>query len=195
MAISKHNRTLLEQADLLKSQGEYLEAIKLCEEILADDLNCVEAYEEIGDNYISLRKLEKAEKALAQALKLDPTSANTHYLLGFLHSCKRDWQHSIKSLEKADELKSNHSEVLRCLGWSYFQNGNIDRGIVILERALALEPNDIYILTDLGVCYLTAKNIPKALPIFHRVLDLDPGNQKARECLMILEEYSLAARR
>ncbi|MCF7836419.1 tetratricopeptide repeat protein [Candidatus Gracilibacteria bacterium] len=181
---------LLDQADDLKLGGKYREAIEICEEILAEDPGCVEALEEIGDNFISLNQLKKAEKALRKAVELDSKSANATYLLGFLFSCQRDWENSIEFLEKADDLKSNHSEILRCLGWSVAMAGDRGKGIILLERAKALAPDDTFVLTDLGVCYLNEKNIQKALPIFRRVLEIDPDNEKARECLIIVEEYA-----
>jgi len=186
---------MLERSDKFKIKEKYEEAIGVCEGILAIDPNCTEAYEEIGDNYISLRKLAKAEKALAQALKINPQSANAAYLSGFMESCRRNWKRSISFLEKADEFKPNHPEILRCLGWSHAMNGNYNHGIILLERAKTLSPDDVYILTDLGVCYLNNKNIAKALPIFHRVIEIDPSNRKARECLLIVEEYAAKSRK
>ncbi|MFH1546591.1 MAG: tetratricopeptide repeat protein [Patescibacteria group bacterium] len=186
---------LLEQADQLKFEGKYEEAIKVCEQIIAEDTSCVEAFEEIGDNFISLNQLAKAEKALRKAVEFDPKSANAAYLLGFLFSCKREWESSISLLEKADELKPNHPEILRCLGWSYAMNGERGKGIILLERAHTLASDDVFVLTDLGVCYLNEKNIEKALPIFRRVLEIDPDNEKARECLIIVEEYAESARK
>jgi len=186
---------ILDSADSLKAAGKHREAITLCEEILAEDPQCNEAYEEIGDNFISLRELSKAEKALQQAIKFAPDSANAAYLMGFLHSCRREWKASILMLEVADELKPNHSEILRCLGWSYFMSGDTARGVILLERAKTLVPDDVYVLTDLGVCYLNERKIEKALPIFRRVLEIDPNNEKARECLLIVEEYAASSKK
>jgi len=186
---------LLDRADQLKYDGKNREAVAVCEKILAIDLDCVQAYEEIGDNYISLRELEKAEKALQRALSIEPDSANAEYLMGFMESCRRAWRASIVHLERADELKPNHQEILRCLGWSLYSAGDKQRGIVILERALTLAPTDVFILTDLGVCHLTERNTERALEIFRKVLELDPDNQKARECLAVIEDYTAAARK
>ena len=185
---------LLEQADRLKAEGKHRQAIQLCEQILAEEPLHVPTLEEIGDNYISLHDAEKAGKALQRALELNPESANACYLLGFLYSCVHEWRHSIEYLEKADALRANHPEVLRCLGWSLFQSGDVARGTVILERARTLEPEDVYILTDLGVCYLSEQKVEEARQAFDRVLTLDPDNEKARECLEIIENFGRALR-
>ncbi|MBD3361028.1 tetratricopeptide repeat protein [Candidatus Peregrinibacteria bacterium] len=174
---------LIEEADKKKNEGKHTEAIRICEKILSGDLNCVEAYEEIGDNYLSLRRYDKAEKALKQALKLNEESANANYLLGFVYSCTCDWKKSVELLEKADTIYPNHPEILRCLGWSMYHFGQRKRGIVLLERALFLAPNDPLILNDIGVCYLNEKEFEKSAQLFKKTLQIEPDNQKAKECL------------
>jgi tetratricopeptide (TPR) repeat protein len=174
---------LIEEADKMKNEGKHVEAINLCERILSTDLTCREAYEEIGDNYLSLRQYEKAEKALSHALKIDKNSANANYLLGFVFSCTGKWDQSVELLEKADVLYPNHPEILRCLGWSMYHDTERKRGVILLERALFLAPHDPLILNDLGVCYLNEKNFDRAGVLFKKTLQIEPGNQKAKECL------------
>lgn len=180
---------LIEEADKLKNDGKHKEAIKICEKLLSDDLNCTEAYEEIGDNYLSLREYDKAEKALRQAIKLNPNSANSHYLLGFVHSCTGNFSLSVELLEVADELYPNHPEILRCLGWSMYHDSQKARGIVLLERALFLAPHDPLILNDLGVCHLNNKNFDRSSELFKKTLTIEPNNEKAKECLNAVQFF------
>ncbi|MBI2464492.1 tetratricopeptide repeat protein [Candidatus Peregrinibacteria bacterium] len=174
---------LIVQADEKKLKGEHMDAIKICEKILNEDLRCIEAYEEIGDNYLSLKEFEKAEKALLKAIQLKGHSANANYLLGFVYSSLAQWKKSIKHLELADEIQKNHPEILRCLGWSLFHGGQRKKGVIILERSLNLAPADCLILCDLGVCYLNERNFERAIHLFARALDIEPSNEKAKECL------------
>ena len=190
---------LIEEADKKKQDGAHEEAIHICEKILYYDLECPEAYEEIGDNYLSLREYKKAKKALDVAIKLNPTSANANYLLGFVYSCTGKWKTSVDLLEKADNLYPNHPEILRCLGWSMFHDGQRKRGIIVLERAHHLSPVDPLILTDLGVIYLNEKDFDKSASLFKKVLQIEPDNQKAAECLNAVRffqrEYSKLKKR
>ena len=174
---------LLKIADEKKVQGLYKESIEICESILHDDLECAEAYEEIGDNYLSLREYDKAIRALNRALDINPESANAHYLLGFTYSAMNKWDYSIDELETADAIEPNHPEILRCLGWSFFHSGSRKQGIVLLERASFMAKDDSLILCDLGVCYLNERQFDKAEEVFQAVLNLEPSNDKARECL------------
>jgi len=181
---------LLKIADEKKLMGQHDEAIEVCESILLDDLECVEAYEEIGDNYLRLREFEKAIRALSKAAELNPFSPNAHYLLGFTYSAISDWESSIKELELADQFEPNHPEILRCLGWSIFHSGRKTQGLVILERAAFMAQDDTLILSDLGVCYLNYKEFEKAAGVFSTVLDLEPDNEKAHECLKACQYFN-----
>jgi tetratricopeptide (TPR) repeat protein len=174
---------ILKQADELKVLGMHEEAIQLCESIICEDLECAEAYEEIGDNYLSLRQFDKAISAIKQSLAINEDSANAHYLLGFTYSAMNNWDTSIEELEMADSLEPNHPEILRCLGWSIFNSGRRKQGLILLERATAMSEKDSLILCDLGICYLNERQFDKAEEIFTKVLSIEPKNDKARECL------------
>lgn len=174
---------LLEEAEKLKQDGQHEKAIKMCERVLLSDLECAEAYEEIGDNYLSLREYLKAKKALEMAVKLNPQSANANYLIGFLFSCFGKWKQSIAYLEKADSIYANHPEILRCLGWSIYHDGQKKRGIILLERALSMNGDDPLIMSDLGVIYMNEKEFERAENLFQKVVQLEPDNTKAEECL------------
>jgi tetratricopeptide (TPR) repeat protein len=174
---------LLKEADQLKLQGRHNEAIGLANKMLMSDLNYVEAYEELGDNFLSLREYDKAEKALQHALKLKSNSPNALYLMGFLHSSLGDFQKSVETLEYANKVQPHHPEILRCLGWSIFHNGDRQRGLMILERAKAMAPRDTLIMCDLAVCYLNDRQFQRTIELLETALQLEPDNEKAKDCL------------
>ncbi len=174
---------LLKEADSLKLKGKHHDAIQMVNRIILSDPNIVEAYEEVGDNYLSLRDYERAAKALHYALKLKPKSANALYLIGFLHSSEGRFAESVQSLEEANTVQPHHPEILRCLGWSMFHNGDRDRGLTLLERARAMAPRDTLILCDLAVCYLNTKAFDQTISLLEEALRIEPENQKAKDCL------------
>ena len=174
---------LLKDADRLKLQGRHDEAIELAQKMIILDLDYVEAYEEIGDNYLSVREYDKAQKALKHALKLKPKSPNALYLLGFLYSSLGDFDRSVETLEIANNVQPHHPEILRCLGWSIFHGGERKRGLVILERARAMAPQDTLIICDLAVCYLNDRQFETTISLLEMALQLDPNNEKAMDCL------------
>jgi anaphase-promoting complex subunit 3 len=172
----------LNNIEELKLSGKHEESIKRAEKLLCEDPNCVEALEEIADNYVSLDQFGRAEKACQHALKLNKNSHTAKYILGFIHSQKQDWESAIKYLRSSNELHSNNPEILRCLGWAMFNAKKRTKGVVILERALNLDPENSLTLCDLGICYLQTKNFDKSVELLKKAMELDPDNKRVQEC-------------
>lgn len=180
----------LERAEELKLQGKHHEALAILEELLLEDPENVSALEEIADNELSLGEYDRAENAAQQAVGLDSESYTGEYILGFLRSRGEQWPEAVAHLRRANTLKSNNAEILRCLGWGLFNTGERAQGIVTLERALNLDADSPLTLCDLGVAYLQVQNFIKARTLFQRALDLEPENPRAKECMAAVERLS-----
>ncbi len=178
----------LEQAERLKLEGKHAEAIAILEALVLEDPENVAALEEIADNELSLCNFERAEAAARRAVNISKESYTGEYIIGFLHSRSGQWKDACAHLRSANRLKSNNPEILRCLGWALFSNGEETMGMVTLERALNLEPESALTLCDLGLAHLQLKNLKKAKVLFERALDLEPNNTRAKECLDAAEK-------
>lgn len=182
---------MLAQAEDAKLAGEFERAIEILQKVIMHVPDCFEAFEELGDNYLSIKKFSEAEKALNEAIRISPKSANAHYLLGFMFSQQQKWMASVKALQEADLRSPNHPEILRCLGWSFHnQNRKSAQGVALLERSRNLAPEDPNVLCDLGVCYMNTAQDERAKEEFRKVLAIAPTSEQAKECknfLKILE--------
>jgi len=179
---------LLQESEKKKLEGQHQEAVFLAEKALSIDPVCIEALEEIADNYLALNKIKKAYEAASFAYELNYNSYTALYILGFIESRKSNFKKAIKYLEQSNELKPNNSEILRALGWAYFMENKRVKGIVILKRALNLNNEDTMILCDLGICYIKENNPNKALELFYRAIELNPNDKRIQECIRIAEE-------
>lgn len=186
--IPKNILRMLQQSEDAKLAGNHEEAIKLAQEALVKMPDCVEALEEIADNYLGLDDLEKAWNAANFARELDENSYTANYILGFILSRNNNFEEAIHFLEKANELRPNNAEILRALGWAYFMLDKRLKGIVILERALNLHADDSMILCDLGICYVKNNQADKALDLFYRAMEITPNDERVKECIRLAEE-------
>lgn len=177
----------LERAEQLKLDEKFLEALVILEELLGEDPENVSALEEVADNELSLNHYDRSEVAAKQAVALDNESYTGHYILGFLRSREERWSEAVTFLQRANALKANNPEILRCLGWALFCEGKRAQGIVTLERSLNLDNESTLTLCDLGIAYLQVRHVSKARALFLRALDLEPQNLRARECFRTLE--------
>jgi len=184
----------LEEAEQLKLTGEHIVALEILEQLLIEDPENISALEEIADNELSLEHYDRAEAAALQAILLDDDSYTAHYILGFLRSVDQEWQKAMAHLKKANSLRPNNAEILRCLGWALFHAGERAQGIVTLERALNLDNENPLTMCDLGVAYLQTRNFQKAKLLFDRALELDPENPKALECIKAVRKLEEALR-
>jgi tetratricopeptide (TPR) repeat protein len=185
----------LHEAEDLKIAGKYQEAITLLEQIIIHNPQCSEAFEELADNEVSLGEYVRAKKAALAALSLNPQSGSSLYILGFVSSHEMKWEESISYLQKANRLEPNDAEILRCLGWSVFMNGDQISGLVTLERALNLDTHNVYILCDLGVVHLQLDHLEKARSLFQHALKIDPENMRTLECLRMVDELSTPSKK
>lgn len=184
-----HIAEALNNIEELKLSGEHEKSIIEAQRLLFDDPNCVEALEEIADNYVSLDNYSKAEKACYHALKLNADSYTAKYILGFIHSQKQEWPKAISYLKSSNTIHGNNPEILRCLGWALFNDNKRTQGVVILERALNLDPENALTLCDLGICYMQMKNFDKAIELLKKAHKLDPANKRIRECFTAASSF------
>ncbi len=178
----------LEEAEQLKLAGRHRDALSILEELLMEDPENIPALEEVADNELSLEHYPRAQTAAAQAIALDDKSYTGHYIIGFLRSVEGQWDTATLHLRKANTLRPNNAEILRCLGWALFNGGQRAQGIVTLERSLNLDHGNPLTLCDLGVAYLQTRNFTKAKSLFDRALELDPENTKAIECIKAVDQ-------
>ncbi len=185
-----HILSTLEEVEILKLNGEHDKSITLAHSLLVDDPDCVGALEEIADNYVSLEKYDRADKAAQRALQLDRNSYTAYYILGFLASNQQKWEIALDFLKRANTLRPNNPEILRCLGWSMFNSGKRTQGVVTLERALNLDADNSLTLCDLGICYMQTKNFEKSIDLLKKAVDIDPDNKRIQECYRAAKTFS-----
>lgn len=188
--LSRKTIDLLKEAEKLKEAGLHEEAIIILEKILTDNPDCTEAIEELANNFLSVGESEKAKKCADFVLNIDAESASANHVLGFLALYDDDFKTANRYLEKANKNDPNNPDILRCLGWGLYHQGETNRGIAILERSLNLDPENSNILCDLGICFLQEKKLAKARDLFEKAITIDPENERIGECLSLIDKIA-----
>src|SRR5207248_11666657 len=85
-----HAASSFELSNLLIRERRYEEAAKRLQKLLAVPEYQSRAHLGLGRCYLELGELDLASVHLDQALKLNPSSLETHYLLGMVQFQKRD---------------------------------------------------------------------------------------------------------
>ena len=74
---------------------------------------------------------------------------------------KGDYKLAVLHLEKADGKDPNNSNVLKMLGYSYFQNGDFENAITAYSKLISLKPTDYSAYYYRGKARLNIANSPK----------------------------------
>jgi tetratricopeptide (TPR) repeat protein len=74
---------------------------------------------------------------------------------------KGDYKSAVAQLEKADTKDPNNANVLKMLGYSYFQNGDYENSITTYSRLIVLKPSEVSAFYYRGKARLNIANDPK----------------------------------
>ena len=154
-------KTLIVEIERIKNAWEFKKALKLIEDSIIKYNEDYRLYEELADTALYLWEVEKAERAINYALKINPESATWNYLKWFLHLNSEKYKEALEHLKKSNALMGNNPEVLRNLGWAYTMNNQAQKWIAILKRALNLAPWDKLIIEDLAMAFIGIWEIEK----------------------------------
>jgi tetratricopeptide (TPR) repeat protein len=111
-------------------------------------------------------KLDEAEKALDQAIKLAPNNPEVLYVLGVLDLKKRDWTKAQSVLEKATQLEPNSARALAALGMVLCNQKKYAEAIPPLEKSVQLDPaSDWETHWSLAESYYHSERFDEALKV------------------------------
>lgn len=131
---------------------------------------------------------DQAEKALATALEIDPSSASAHYgYATLLLKQKKDFERAKEHARKAIELDPENALYHLKLGKILGDEGQLDQADLAYRHALRLEPDDPAILNDYGA-YLQnkRKKLHAASEYYRQAVMRDPNNDTIRHNFLIV---------
>ncbi|HET6177392.1 MAG TPA: tetratricopeptide repeat protein [Candidatus Sulfotelmatobacter sp.] len=106
--------------------------------------------------------LKEAQKRLDEAYKLDPTSADLNFLLGYLYYQKKDFTQAGTYLSTATNLNPHHSQALTLLGRTGLEQKDYPAARSALEQAILADAENWLPHNLLADAYLLEKNYDKA---------------------------------
>lgn len=142
---------LEEQADLLRTQKAYLDAIDYYRAAIKKE-NSATAWNKLGMTYLLIGKdrLGDARKCFEKAIKLDKTYADARNNLGVVYYEKNKYSKAIKYYRQALALRESASFHSN-LGAAYFSKKDMTRAIAEYQRAVELDPNVLDRTSNTGV--------------------------------------------
>ena len=150
---------------------------------LGADPGFADAYTALAAVLGSQGKLEPAEAAARQGVKLSPESARAHDVLGFVLMFQGNLAEAEKELRTAQRLDPDDAETLSRLGECAQEQRKLDKAIAFWNEATRLDPTDATICAHLGDAYAKKRERDKSVPALKEAERLDPEDVNAEQII------------
>ena len=131
--------------------------------------------------------LRRAEKALAEALKIDPAVAAAHLADGFIRRAKGDHQAALDAFDRAVQLDPNSARAYAQKANQLVMVGRPKEAPPLGLKAIALSPRDPYagmFYWVIGRAYFVMQNYDDAIVWLRKAVEVSPNVWYSRAYLL-----------
>jgi TolB-like protein/Flp pilus assembly protein TadD len=121
--------------------------------------------------------LRRAEKALEEALKIDPTVAAAHLADGFIRRARGDHQGALDAFDRAVQLDPNSARAYAQKANQLVMVGRAKEAPPLVLKAIALSPRDPYtgmFYWVIGRAYFVTQNYDDAIVWLRKAVEVRP---------------------
>ncbi|MGH6635036.1 MAG: tetratricopeptide repeat protein [Gammaproteobacteria bacterium] len=175
-------RLVLAQAEILTTQEQYTEAMRVYDQALKAEHDADLLYsramlaEKMG-------KLDLLESDLRQILDREPDNVQALNALGYTLADRTDrYQEAYSLIKRALQLRPNDFYILDSMGWVLYRMGKIEEALAYLRRAKVLR-DDPEIAAHLGEVLWVKGDRKEAKNVWEDALKNNPEDKKLREVI------------
>jgi len=130
---------------------------------------------QLASTYFSNRQFQFAVEESREALKLDPTLAAAHGLLGLIYLEIDERAQAEASFAQALRMQPDNPQLLNNYGWFLCSTGRERESIAFFERTLTnkLYPTPALAAQNAGICLLKVRDFTGAEGWLRRAFELD----------------------
>jgi tetratricopeptide (TPR) repeat protein len=174
-------------------QADYREFAKYLNEAVQLDPRSSLLHTKLAELYVSQKDYETARTEIDNALELDQSNADAHYLSGYIKSIKiQDRPGALEEFRKAAELNPDHYNAQRFLALLAFDFGNFKLAANAYSQLTRLRPYEPNYRSKLGETYSKLGEMDKAIEEYRTAIMLDESNLEYHNALVYL--YSAQGR-
>lgn len=154
---------LLRRSLWMFQREKFGEVIRLCRQVLAQDPNNAQAYNNLGAVYLQKGQLNRAEEALRKALELDPTLSDAEENLFRLRVMRRVEESGGHPVDVEGLMKRGREMV---------SQGRLEEALDLFREAAAREPRNVRAFNNLGIVSFQMGKPAQAEEYFCHALEL-----------------------
>ena len=118
-----------------------------------------------GQAALQAGELDAAEAAFRQVLVADPRAGSAYANLGVIAMRRKDWEHAIRLLKKAETLEPKVAGIRLNIGLVEYRQGNYAAAIAPLASVLRDQPDSQQARYLLGLCQVFTKHYAEAVEV------------------------------
>lgn len=192
------NQLIITRAKGAVISRDFVTAIRLYKQLLAEDPSNIEYLKELGLVFIKSGDDEKAIPYYQQIITFHPHDVDAMISLGGIYRRLKRYEDSINILHRAIDEGGQSCNVNYNLGFTYKEMQNYDDAIDSFNSVISENPSDVLAYNHLGVIYLEKKDFQKSITSFRRGLQIDQNhpilNYNLARCYTEAKMYADAIR-
>jgi tetratricopeptide (TPR) repeat protein len=176
--LEKNNKELMGRffdARLRLLQRKPDDAITLLQGVVKDEPQFAGAHHFLGVAYVQKRQAAQARSAFAEAVKLNPTLAESRTALAELYLAEGSYDLAIEQAQAAVQINPRNAQAAIISGDAYLGKGDVVKSRQIFEAVAQAYPNEAIVAYRLGLVARAEKNDSKALAYFEEALTKKPS--------------------
>lgn len=168
-----------------RNAGELPKAVQRFQDAIAKDPNYAVAFAGLADSLSTFaawsfappkENCEKAKALARQAIEMDPTLAEPHCSLGWIHAWYDfDFAAAEREFERALELNPRYPASHYFFGFFLGLMSRHEEAYTEIKRAIRLDPLSEVHYWGFGVVYWCSRQYDQAIESFEKVIDMDPS--------------------
>ncbi len=178
---------LTRMGGIMRKRGKPQEAINCFENAIQGAPTYVPAHEGLALTLMELQKFEEAEKACLRGLKVAPSSAILHNVLGNVYARRGEFDEAQAEFEAAIEADAKFLDARCNLSLALAHAGQMQEAERELERTLQIAPESGVVYRAAAQVYEVAGQLEAAIEALQKALVINPDDADAKAMLKELE--------
>ena len=166
-------------ADANATENPNEAAIEMAKSLIAEDWNNTKAHNDLGEVYLKLGNIKKAEKEFKSALETDPVYSIGPFMFGDVRTDAERYQSKIEDFKKVIAQNEEYARAHHNLGTVWLAQNNPEIAKREYEEALKINPEYAQAHNGLGLVYEDLGQKDKAMEQFELALAIDENNVAA----------------